>query len=204
MLLTDKNIVQIRLDNENIDIELNFKTLENIYHFLKDEYMCYVYGVECNNTFDFIADIKNKDYMAVLLYCMSDGRIAIQKIREILNDFKEYEELVSLVEINLIYQLITEEDKLLKEEKREINKEKAFEDYFNNFYTRAVVELKMTIDEFYSMTPYKLKTIIKNIDESKKKGILLAYIDIMKARSSNAEKENVKVVKDANEFFDLI
>ena len=204
MLLTDKNIVQIRLDNENIDIELNFKTLENIYHFLKDEYMCYVYGVECNNTFDFIADIKNKDYMAVLLYCMSNGRIAIQKIRDIINNFEEYEELVSLVETNLIYQIITEEDKLLKEEKKEVNKEKAFEDYFNNFYIRAVIELKMTIEQFYSMTPYKLKTIFKNIDENKKTGIILAYVDIMKARNSDTKEDSVKVVKDANEFFNLI
>ena len=54
------------------------------------------------------------------------------------------------------------------------------------------------------MTPYKLKTIFKNIDENKKTGIILAYVDIMKARNSDTKEDSVKVVKDANEFFNLI
>ena len=69
--------------------------------------------------------------------------------------------------------------------------------------------MKYSVEEFYNFTPAKLKGI-SNIYREENKGIIIsAYIDIMKAQNGskgNTKTENseVRKVKDANEFFDLI
>ena len=84
-----------------------------------------------------------------------------------------------------------------------------FEQYFNYFYILATTVMKYSTKEFYNFTPSKLKEI-SNIYREENKGIIIsAYIDIMKAQNSgkeNTKTENseVRTVKDANEFFDLI
>ena len=84
-----------------------------------------------------------------------------------------------------------------------------FEEYFNYFYVLATTTMKYSIEEFYNFTPAKLKEI-SNIYREENKGIIIsAYIDIMKAQNSGkentkAENSEVRKVKDANEFFDLI
>ena len=69
--------------------------------------------------------------------------------------------------------------------------------------------MKYSIEEFYNFTPAKLKEISNIYREENKGTIISAYIDIMKAQNggkenTKAENSETRVVKDANEFFDLI
>ncbi|WP_455938022.1 hypothetical protein [Gemella morbillorum] len=69
--------------------------------------------------------------------------------------------------------------------------------------------MKYSVEEFYNFTPTKLKEISNIYREENKGTIISAYIDIMKAQNSgkeNTKTENpeIRKVKDANEFFDLI
>ena len=69
--------------------------------------------------------------------------------------------------------------------------------------------MRYSVEEFYKFTPAKLKEISDIYKEEKKNVIIRAYIDIMKAQHGDDKKEKIKdsttrIVKDANEFFDLI
>ena len=69
--------------------------------------------------------------------------------------------------------------------------------------------MKYTIENFYNYTPAKLKEKQNKKNKANKGIIISAYIDIMKAQNggkenTKAENSEVRKVKDANEFFDLI
>ena len=209
MLLTDKNAIIININDRPIEIVVNFKVLENLYHCVIDKDIMRILKIEATNPFEILEKIDNINYMSVLLYAMSNGEIEIETIKEALKSINDYNELKTIIEQSIYLQLNTSNE--VNEEKIEKKKSdlELFEEYFNYFYVLATTVMKYSVEEFYNFTPAKLKEI-SNIYREENKGIIIsAYIDIMKAQNGskgNTKTENseVRKVKDANEFFDLI
>ena len=209
MLLTDKNAIIININDKPIEIVVNFKVLENLYHCVIDKDIMRMLKIEVTNPFEILEKIDDINYMSVLLYAMSNGEIEIETIKEALKSVNEYDELKTIIEQSIYLQLNTSNE--VNEEKIEKKKSdlELFEEYFNYFYVLATTVMKYSVEEFYNFTPAKLKEI-SNIYREENKGIIIsAYIDIMKAQNGgkgNTKTENseVRKVKDANEFFDLI
>lgn len=209
MLLTDKNAIIININDKPIEIVVNFKVLENLYHCVIDKDIMRMLKIEATNPFEILEKIDDINYMSVLLYTMSNGEIEIETIKEALKSINDYNELKTIIEQSIYLQLNTSNE--VNEEKIEKKKSdlELFEEYFNYFYVLATTVMKYSVEEFYNFTPAKLKGI-SNIYREENKGIIIsAYIDIMKAQNGgkgNTKTENseVRKVKDANEFFDLI
>ena len=209
MLLTDKNAIIININDRPIEIVVNFKVLENLYHCVIDKDIMRMLKIEATNPFEILEKIDDINYMSVLLYAMSNGEIEIETIKEALKSINDYNELKTIIEQSIYLQLNTSNE--VNEEKIEKKKSdlELFEEYFNYFYVLATTVMKYSVEEFYNFTPAKLKEI-SNIYREENKGIIIsAYIDIMKAQNGgkgNTKTENseVRKVKDANEFFDLI
>ena len=209
MLLTDKNAIIININDKPIEIVVNFKVLENLYHCVIDKDIMRMLKIEATNPFEILEKIDDINYMSVLLYAMSNGEIEIETIKEALKSINDYNELKTIIEQSIYLQLNTSNE--TNEEKIEKKKSdlELFEEYFNYFYVLATTLMKYSVEEFYNFTPAKLKGI-SNIYREENKGIIIsAYIDIMKAQNGgkgNTKTENseIRKVKDANEFFDLI
>ena len=209
MLLTDKNAIIININDKPIEIVVNFKVLENLYHCVIDKDIMRMLKIEATNPFEVLEKIDDINYMSVLLYAMSNGEIEIETIKEALKSVNEYDELKTIIGQSIYLQLNTSNE--TNEEKIEKKKSdlELFEEYFNYFYVLATTVMKYSVEEFYNFTPAKLKEI-SNIYREENKGVIIsAYIDIMKAQNGgkgNTKTENseVRKVKDANEFFDLI
>ena len=209
MLLTDKNAIIININDKPIEIVVNFKVLENLYHCVIDKDIMRMLKIEVTNPFEILERIDDINYISVLLYAMSNGEIEIETIKEALKSINDYNELKTIIEQSIYLQLNTSNE--VNEEKIEKKKSdlELFEEYFNYFYVLATTVMKYSVEEFYNFTPSKLKGI-SNIYREENKGIIIsAYIDIMKAQNGgkgNTKTENseVRKVKDANEFFDLI
>ena len=214
MLLTDINSIILKINNIDVNVIINFKTLENLYHFLKDDYLRGVIAIDCNDPFKFIEKIDSENnilnYVSVLIFCMADGKIQLSDIAEGLLKFEENEfnELVKVLKITIINQLLFIEKSEKVNKKSEIkDSEYSFEDYFNYFYITATRTLNYSLEEFYDLTPAKLKQII-NINNDNKKNLLLSVAaDIVSAifkDSKNKKQNEVIIAKDANAFFDAI
>ena len=214
MLLTDINSIILKINNIDVNVIINFKTLENLYHFLKDDYLRGVIAIDCNDPFKFIEKIDSENnilnYVSVLIFCIADWKIKLSDIAEGLLKFEENEfnELVKILKITIINQLLFIEKSEKVNKKSEIkDSEYSFEDYFNYFYITATRTLNYSLEEFYNLTPAKLKQII-NINNDNKKNLLLSVAaDIVSAifkDSKNTKKDEVIIVKDANAFFDAI
>ena len=216
MLLTDINSIILKMNNIDVNVIINFKTLENLYHFLKDDYLRGVIAIDCNDPFKFIEKIDSENeidvlnYVSVLIFCMADGKIQLSDIAEGLLKFEENEfnELVKVLKITIINQLLFIEKSEKVNKKSEIkDSEYSFEDYFNYFYITATRTLNYSLEEFYNLTPAKLKQII-NINNDNKKNLLLSVAaDIVSAifkDSKNTKQNEVIIAKDANAFFDAI
>ena len=214
MILTDINSIILKINNIDVNVIINFKTLENLYHFLKDDYLRGVIAIDCNDPFKFIEKIDSENnilnYVSVLIFCMADGKISFSDIKESFLEFEEneFKELVKILKITMINQLLFIEKSEKVNKKSEIkDSEYSFEDYFNYFYITATRTLNYSLEEFYNLTPAKLKQII-NINNDNKKNLLLSVAaDIVSAifkDSKNTKKDEVIIVKDANAFFDAI
>ena len=216
MLLTDINSIILKMNNIDVNVIINFKTLENLYHFLKDDYLRGVIAIDCNDPFKFIEKIDSENEIdvlncvSVLIFCMADGKIQLSDIAEGLLKFEENEfnELVKVLKITIINQLLFIEKSEKVNKKSEIkDSEYSFEDYFNYFYITATRTLNYSLEEFYNLTPAKLKQII-NINNDNKKNLLLSVAaDIVSAifkDSKNTKQNEVIIAKDANAFFDAI
>lgn len=214
MILTDINSIILKINNIDVNVIINFKTLENLYHFLKDDYLRGVIAIDCNDPFKFIEKIDSENnilnYVSVLIFCMADGKIQLSDIAEGLLKFEENEfsELVKVLKITIINQLLFIEKSEKVNKKSEIkDSEYSFEDYFNYFYITATRTLNYSLEEFYNLTPAKLKQII-NINNDNKKNLLLSVAaDIVSAifkDSKNTKQNEVIIAKDANAFFDAI
>ena len=209
MLLTDKNAIIININDRPIEIVVNFKVLENLYHCVIDKDIMRMLKIEVTNPFEILEKIDDINYMSVLLYAMSNGEIEIETIKEALKSINEYEELTLLIKQSIYTQLKTNNETNTEEIEKKKSDLELFEEYFNYFYVLATTVMKYSVEEFYNFTPAKLKEI-SNIYREENKGIIIsAYIDIMKAQNGgkgNTKTENseIRKVKDANEFFDLI
>ena len=209
MLLTDKNAIIININDKPIEIVVNFKVLENLYHCVIDKDIMRMLKIEVTNPFEILEKIDDINYISVLLYAMSNGEIEIEAIKEALKSINEYEELTLLIKQSIYTQLKTNNETNTEEIEKKKSDLELFEEYFNYFYVLATTLMKYSVEEFYNFTPAKLKEI-SNIYREENKGIIIsAYIDIMKAQNGskvNTKTENseVRKVKDANEFFDLI
>ena len=209
MLLTDKNAIIININDKPIEIVVNFKVLENLYHCVIDKDIMRILKIEVTNPFEILEKIDDINYMSVLLYAMSNGEIEIEAIKEALKSINEYEELTLLIKQSIYTQLKTNNETNTEEIEKKKSDLELFEEYFNYFYVLATTVMKYSVEEFYNFTPSKLKEI-SNIYREENKGVIIsAYIDIMKAQNGgkgNTKTENseVRKVKDANEFFDLI
>ena len=209
MLLTDKNAIIININDKPIEIVVNFKVLENLYHCVIDKDIMRILKIEGTNPFELLEKIDDINYISVLLYAMSNGEIEIEAIKEALKSINEYEELTLLIKQSIYTQLKTNDETNTEEIEKKKSDLELFEEYFNYFYVLATTVMKYSVEEFYNFTPAKLKEI-SNIYREENKGIIIsAYIDIMKAQNGgkeNTKTENseVRKVKDANEFFDLI
>ena len=165
--------------------------------------------IEATIPFEVLEKIDDINYMSVLLYAMSNGEIEIEAIKEALKSINEYEELTLLIKQSIYTQLKTNDETNTEEIEKKKSDLELFEEYFNYFYVLATTVMKYSVEEFYNFTPAKLKEI-SNIYREENKGIIIsAYIDIMKAQNggkenTKAENSEVRKVKDANEFFDLI
>ena len=209
MLLTDKNAIIININDKPIEIVVNFKVLENLYHCVIDKDIMRMLKIEVTNPFEILEKIDDINYISVLLYAMSNGEIEIETIKEALKSINDYNELKTIIEQSIYLQLNTSNE--TNEEKIEKKKSdlELFEEYFNYFYVLATTLMKYSVEEFYNFTPSKLKEI-SNIYREENKGIIIsAYIDIMKAQNGgkgNTKTENseIRKVKYANEFFYLI
>ena len=209
MLLTDKNAIIININDKPIEIVVNFKVLENLYHCVIDKDIMRMLKIKATNPFEVLEKIDDINYMSVLLYAMSNGEIEIEAIKEALKSINEYNELTLLIKQSIYTQLKTNDETNVEEVEKKKSDLELFEEYFNYFYVLATTVMKYSIEEFYNFTPAKLKGI-SNIYREENKGIIIsAYIDIMKAQNGgkgNTKTENseTRIVKDANEFFDLI
>lgn len=214
MLLTDINSIILKINNIDVNVIINFKTLENLYHFLKDDYLRGVIAIDCNDPFKFIEKIDSENnilnYVSVLIFCMADGKIQLSDIAEGLLKFEENEfnELVKVLKITIINQLLFIEKSEKVNKKSEIkDSEYSFEDYFNYFYITATRTLNYSLEEFYNLTPAKLKQIISINNDNKKNLLLSVAADIVSAifkDSKNTKQNEVIIAKDANAFFDAI
>ena len=196
MLLTDKNAIIININDKPIEIVVNFKVLENLYHCVIDKDIMRMLKIEVTNPFEILERIDDINYISVLLYAMSNGEIEIEAIKEALKSINEYEELTLLIKQSIYTQLKTNNETNTEEIEKKKSDLELFEEYFNYFYVLATTVMKYSVEEFYNFTPAKLKEI-SNIYREENKGIIIsAYIDIMKAQNGgkgNTKTENSEV-----------
>ena len=141
MLLTDKNAIIININDKPIEIVVNFKVLENLYHCVIDKDIMRMLKIEATNPFEILEKIDDINYMSVLLYAMSNGEIEIETIKEALKSINDYNELKTIIEQSIYLQLNTSNE--TNEEKIEKKKSdlELFEEYFNYFYVLATMFL---------------------------------------------------------------
>ena len=90
MLLTDKNAIIININDKPIEIVVNFKVLENLYHCVIDKDIMRMFKIEATNPFEILEKIDDINYISVLLYAMNNGEIEIEVIKEARNNLVEH------------------------------------------------------------------------------------------------------------------
>ena len=106
MLLTDKNAIIININDKPIEIVVNFKVLENLYHCVIDRDIMRMLKIEATNPFEILERIDDINYMSVLLYAMSNGEIEIEIIKEALKSINDYNELKTIIEQSIYLHLL--------------------------------------------------------------------------------------------------
>lgn len=187
----------------DIDRELYFN-----YQFLKNLYVL----TNCNPLY-YIQELSKEnmdDYLATILYCMSNGSISLDYIDDILQDDEVKSHLllefirISRTELTSEYEEVNDDNE--NKEVSEEDKLKQFEQYWNYCYYTATTQLHKTEKEFLAMTPRELKTL-SMYDSNYFKNILLsAYIDVIKSKNGNSEsgyseEEEVVTVNRVRDLF---
>ena len=145
MLLTDKNAIIININDKPIEIVVNFKVLENLYHCVIDKDIMRMLKIKATNPFEILEKIDDINYISVLLYAMSNGEIEIEAIKEALKSINEYEELTLLIKQSIYTQLKTNDETNIEEIEKKKSDLELFEEYFNYFYVLATTTMKYSI-----------------------------------------------------------
>ena len=206
MLLTDENLLKININDVDIEIKITFNVLSNLYNFLQDS-LSKSYGINVSSPFKIIEDLKgNNTYLAVLLFCMADGKIPYVDLLTLIKDDNiKIDYLKQLIESAIISSMIwVERDKETQKDSKESTLQD-FEDYFNTMYCSSKILLNLTKNEFLNITPKELKALLSTYKNCHKEILLTAYIEVLKSRTKKAKpEEKIIQVKDANDFFNMI
>lgn len=206
MLLTDENLLKININDIDIEIKITFNVLSNLYNFLQDS-LSKSYGINVSSPFKIIEDLKeNNTYLAVLLFCMADGKIPYVDLLTLIKDDNiKIDYLKQLIESAIISSMIwVERDKETQKDNKESTLQD-FEDYFNTMYCSSKILLNLTKNEFLNITPKELKALLSTYKNCHKEILLTAYIEVLKSRTKKAKpEEKIIQVKDANDFFNMI
>lgn len=223
MLLTNKNTITITINDIEIEVLLNFRTLENLYNLILDKDLNETFNINDMSPLELVKDLDNGvnelDNLAALLFCMSNGKIEFFELKSALETFDEdsFYVFLKIVKKTIVEQIIYVETtdshndvNNLDNENTDIlhNKMKDFEDYFNYFYLISTTELKYSLEEFYTSTPKKIKASISVFNMNRRNILIKVYNEIMSANNtSNTNtniKENIEIATDANTFFSRI
>lgn len=224
MLLTNINTFKLTIDDIEIYIIFNFKTLENLYNLILDKTINEKFNIGDITPFDFIEKLDKEDNkinnLSILLSCMCEGKLDIYRIKNVIGKFDNNSlyELLKMTKWKIKEQILfDDQDEKSNKENLDLQKEtytkntiKDFEDYFNYFYIIATTVLNYSIDEFYKATPHKLKACINTFNLNQQNILIKVYNGIIGANNTEKSKDNNKIdkkvetVKDANTFFALI
>lgn len=211
MLLTEKAIANVEINNLEIDLRFDFKVIENLYYALREPFICNLLNVDDNITpLDLINLLENynESYFILILYACGNGKYSLQEIIDIIKntDLVDKEAIYYIYKSVVIQSLVFIEDKDDKNKKdnksnsKKENEKIDFENWFNYYYCMAIDKLKMRLEEFYKSTACAIKERVHRVNVDKKNNYISAYAEVMNAKNSKPEV----VVEEATSMFDFI
>lgn len=209
MLLTEKAIAKIKLNELEIDLKIDFKVIENLHYALKEEVILNYLKIEKNLDFlDLLGLLEdfNNEILSLFLNVACDCKYTIAEIDRELKTLKENERegllliLKSLIIDSLMFKS-DEEEKEREDEDEKEEDERKFEKWFNYFYCIARDRLKLTLEEFYQSTPAQLKERIYRFNLEEKNILINVYCEVMNARNgATTEKKETIETTDMYDF----
>ncbi len=189
-MLGEKIDLTLKIENREISLKLNMKSLKNLGELTRRNPFKYLY--------DFIheKDEDNKNKMLVnILLAFTDANLTVEDLPKILDQNKEMDYLISMLMINEIMCEIEEDKKgnskneIDDEEENEDKRYKNWCDTYNYYYYIATVQFHMSKEEFLDTTLRELKTLDKLNKDYLKNIIISYYIDVNTARNNSGKKE---------------
>ena len=187
-MLGEKIDLTLKIENREISLKLNMKSLKNLGELTRRNPFKYLY--------DFIheEDEDNKNKMLVnILLAFTDANLTVEDLPKILDQNKEMDYIISLLMVNEIMCEIEEDRKSDSndetEEEDEYKGYKNWCDVYNYYYYVATVQFHMSKEEFLDTTLRELKTLDKLNKDYLKNIIISYYIDVNTARNNSGKKE---------------
>lgn len=215
MLLTEYPLVELSINDIDFKIGFNFKTIQNLYYVLKENFIIKKFNIKAMDPLEFLNEVDKDfkdEYLSLLIHASNNGAIGFIDIEENLKtlDKRTIKDIKYIINAMLIQSLIY----ISKDEKEKADNENSnsktkkeennqmFEEWFNYYYCMAIDKLNMTVNEFLLCTPAQLKERIniKNIDF---RNNLISLYNIP-GKSSEDKKEEVEEVNDLWELFHKI
>lgn len=178
----------INIGEKSYVLKFNVKALKNIYKLT---------GI---SPFEFIDKFNGEDsdnkYLYQMLMAMSDLEITLKDLTSIVTE-ENKNEIKQLIILYLNKEFTSEftneenknDDSDNNSNEEEIDKLVGWINWYNYYYYLMRYQLKMTEDEFESLTIREVKTLTDQHKMFNKNILLSAYIDIVKSKNENKVEE---------------
>ena len=164
-------------------LKFNIKALKNIYKLT---------GI---SPFEFIdkfnSDDYNNTYLYQMLIAMSDLEITLKDLTTMVTEENksEFKELIILYLNKEFISEFESEEKDYNDNSgtEEVDKLKAWINWYNYYYYVMIYQLHMSEEEFEALTVREVKTLADYHKMFNKNTLLSAYIDVIKSKNENKE-----------------
>lgn len=164
-------------------LKFNIKALKNIYKLT---------GI---SPFEFIdkfnSDDYNNTYLYQMLIAMSDLEITLKDLTTMVTEENksEFKELIILYLNKEFISEFESEEKDYNDNSgtEEVDKLKAWINWYNYYYYVMIYQLHMSEEEFEGLTVREVKTLADYHKMFNKNTLLSAYIDVIKSKNENKE-----------------
>lgn len=191
-MLGERLNFNIEIGSKKYVLKFNIKALKNIYKLTNIspfEFIDKFNSDECNNT-----------YLYQILMAMSDLEITLKDLTSMVTEEtkSKFKELI-IIYLNKEFASefeIEENDFNDNYDIEEVDKLKAWIDWYNYYYYVMIYQLSMTEEEFEELTVREVKTLTEYHKMFNKNTLISAYIDVIKSKNENkktAISSNVRI-----------
>ena len=181
----------VEIGSKKYVLKFNIKALKNIYKLT---------GI---SPFEFIdkfnSDDYNNTYLYQMLIAMSDLEITLKDLTTMVTEENksEFKELIILyLNKEFVSEFESEENDYTNNSgTEEIDKLKAWINWYNYYYYVMIYQLHMSEEEFEALTVREVKTLADYHKMFNKNTLLSAYIDVIKSKNENKETKGSNNVR---------